>query len=99
MSTLRCRTRTKTARLGSANPRHHVAGGTSATDPGIQQQLEASVPALRRTAAALPHGRDAAPARTMTSHMARGRERLRRFTNTDTGPAPWRIKWAVTPAV
>jgi RNA polymerase sigma factor (sigma-70 family) len=38
------------------------------------------------------------PARTMMSHLARGRERLRRFTNTDTSPVLRRVKWAVTPA-
>jgi RNA polymerase sigma-70 factor (ECF subfamily) len=38
------------------------------------------------------------PARTMMSHLARGRERLRHFTNADMGPALGRVKWAVTPA-
>jgi RNA polymerase sigma-70 factor (ECF subfamily) len=38
------------------------------------------------------------PARTMLSHLARGREWLRHFTNTDRGPVPRRVKWAVTPA-
>ncbi len=38
------------------------------------------------------------PARMMMSHLARGRERLREFTNTDVGPALRRVKWAVTPA-
>jgi DNA-directed RNA polymerase specialized sigma24 family protein len=41
------------------------------------------------------------PARAMMSHLARGRERLRQFTNTDNGPALppalRRVKWAVTP--
>jgi RNA polymerase sigma factor (sigma-70 family) len=36
-------------------------------------------------------------ARTMMSHLARGRERLRRFTITDDGPALRRVKWAVMP--
>jgi len=35
--------------------------------------------------------------RTMLSHLARGRERLRQFITTDNSPTLRRVKWAVTP--